>query len=108
MLARVNDAGLPLGPYELRARASDLARNEASTNLRLDGQPMVLNLPLRVVSTLQSAFETETLSVSTQEANEERRRRADRYRAARVRFDWESARIAGRLVDPAGVGVCGR
>ena len=31
MLARVDDAGLPPGPYELRARASDLARNEAST-----------------------------------------------------------------------------
>jgi hypothetical protein len=102
MLARINDAGLPPGPYELRARASDLARNEASTSLRLDGQPMVLNLPLRVPSTMQSAFERER----TVSRKRKRERVIVQTQTARVLFgEW--ARIAGRLVDPAGVGVAG-
>jgi hypothetical protein len=47
LLARVDDAVLPPGEYVARARAYDQARNEASTDRRLDGQAMVLTLPLR-------------------------------------------------------------
>ncbi|HEY1357036.1 MAG TPA: hypothetical protein VGF21_01910 [Thermoleophilaceae bacterium] len=47
LVARVDDAALPPGQYVARAKAFDQARNEASTERRLDGQPMVLSLPLR-------------------------------------------------------------
>ncbi|HWK27322.1 MAG TPA: hypothetical protein VNS09_12215 [Solirubrobacter sp.] len=97
-LARIDDATLPPGPYELRARASDLARNEASTNLRADGQPMLLNLPIRVVATLQSAFE--------RQRQVKRKRVVVQTQAARVLFG-ETATVAGRLVNPAGEGIAG-
>jgi hypothetical protein len=57
LVARVDDAALPAGQYVLRARALDQARNEASTDRRLDGQPMVLNLPLRVATQLRAGVE---------------------------------------------------
>ena len=63
---------------------------------------MVLNLPLRVVSTMQSAFQRER-SVSRKGKRE---RVAVQTQTARVLFG-ESAQIAGRLVDPAGAGVAG-
>ena len=47
LVARVDDAALPAGVYVLRARARDLAGNEASTDRKDDGQPMVITLPLR-------------------------------------------------------------
>jgi hypothetical protein len=50
LVARVDDAALPPGQYVARARAFDQARNEASTERRLDGQPMVLTLPLRAAT----------------------------------------------------------
>ena len=57
LLARIDDAALPAGGYLLRARAADQAHNEASTDRRLDGQPMALTLPVRIVSTMQAGFE---------------------------------------------------
>jgi hypothetical protein len=110
LLARVDDAALPAGPYELRARASDQARNEASTNLRVDGQPATLTLPLRVVSTLQNAFERQR-TVRQQvrrrgRTREIRRRVVVQTQSARVLFG-ESAQIVGRLVAPDGVGIAG-
>ena len=54
LVARIDDAALPAGSYLLRATAHDQARNEASTDRRLDGQPMALTLPLRIVSTMQA------------------------------------------------------
>ena len=47
LVARVDDVALPAGVYVLRARARDLAGNEASTDRKDDGQPMVITLPLR-------------------------------------------------------------
>jgi hypothetical protein len=55
--ARVDDAALPAGVYVLRARARDLAGNEASTDRKDDGQPMVITLPLRAATTLRAGFE---------------------------------------------------
>jgi hypothetical protein len=110
LLARVDDAALPAGPYELRARASDQARNEASTNLRLDGQPMTLALPLRVVSTLQSVFERQrTVRQQVRRGGRTRvvrRRVVVQTQTARVLFG-ESAQVAGRLVAPDGTGIAG-
>jgi hypothetical protein len=54
LVARIDDAAMPAGSYELRARAVDQARNEGSTDRRLDGQPMVVTLPLRVASALDA------------------------------------------------------
>jgi hypothetical protein len=102
MLARVDDAALAPGPYELRARASDMARNEASTSLRADGQPMLLNLPVRVVSALQNAFERQR----TVARKGRRERVVVQTQTARVLFG-ESADVAGRLVNPAGAGIAG-
>jgi hypothetical protein len=47
LIARVDDARLPAGEYELRATARDRAANENSSDRRLDGTPMVVTLPLR-------------------------------------------------------------
>jgi hypothetical protein len=54
LVARVDDAALPPGEYEMRATAHDQAGNLASTTQRLDGQPMKVNLPLRVASSLRA------------------------------------------------------
>jgi hypothetical protein len=54
LVTRVDDARLPAGTYELRATARDRATNENSTNRRLDGSPMVLNLPLRVPTVVRA------------------------------------------------------
>ncbi len=55
LVARIDDATLPAGTYLLRARATDQAGNEASTDRRVDGQPMVLSLPLRVAARMEAA-----------------------------------------------------
>lgn len=44
---RVNSRAFPPGRYELRAEAADLAGNAAATASRANGEPMVVNLPLR-------------------------------------------------------------
>ena len=103
MLARLDDAALAPGRYEFRARASDLARNEASTALRLDGQPMVLDLPVRAVSTLQNAFERQRTIRSRRGKD---RRVLVQTQTARVEMG-EPAQVAGRLVDAAGAGIAG-
>lgn len=102
MTARVDDVALPAGSYELRARASDLARNEASTTVREDGQQMLLNLPVRVVSTLQHAFERQR----TVRRKGKRRPTVVQTQTARILFG-ESADVVGRLVTPAGAGIAG-
>jgi hypothetical protein len=56
LLARIDDARLSPGTYELRSRAFDQAGNEGSTNRRLDGQPMILTLPLRFDAVMSAGF----------------------------------------------------
>ena len=51
--AVVDDETLPAGPYDLRARAVDLAGNERTTISRSNGQPAVLELPVRTAATLR-------------------------------------------------------
>jgi hypothetical protein len=53
LVTRVDDASLPTGTYAVRARARDQAGNLASTDRRLDGQPMFVTLPLRVATVLE-------------------------------------------------------
>jgi hypothetical protein len=54
--ARIDDSQLPAGTYVLRARASDLASNEASTDRYADGRPVVLQLPVRLVSGMRGGI----------------------------------------------------
>ena len=106
LLARIDDAALPAGGYLLRARASDQAHNEASTDRRLDGQPMALTLPLRIVSSMQAGFER----VANGPADDPPARQAPRGAppgetvlkpSARVRSGGQ-AQVAGRLVNRDG------
>lgn len=52
LVARIEDATLPAGEYELRADASDRAGNLATTTERTDGRPERLTLPLRATTSL--------------------------------------------------------
>jgi hypothetical protein len=56
LVARIDDSHLAPGTYELRSRAFDQAGNEGSTNRRLDGQPMLLTLPLRFDAVMSAGF----------------------------------------------------
>jgi hypothetical protein len=47
LVARLDDATLRAGAYELRAVVSDVAGNEATGRRRVDGTPAVVTLPLR-------------------------------------------------------------
>ncbi len=58
LVTRIDDASLPAGEYQLRATASDRAGNQASSESRVDGQPMKINLPLRVPTTVDAAVLT--------------------------------------------------
>ena len=51
--AFLDDESLPPGPYDLRARAVDLAGNERMTVSRTNGQPAMLELPVRTAATLR-------------------------------------------------------
>jgi hypothetical protein len=54
LVTHIDDAALPPGEYELRASAHDQANNLASSDKRLDGQPMRLRLPLRIPTALKA------------------------------------------------------
>jgi hypothetical protein len=98
LLSRIDDAILPAGSYILRARATDHARNESSTEHRLDGQPMAISLPLRIVSSMHAAFET------TRKRG--RRRDTTLTPVGRVKAG-EQAEVSGRLTNRDGHGIPG-
>jgi len=110
LVARIDDAALPAGSYELRARAFDKAGNEASTARRHDGQPMALNLPLRIVSTMRAGFERRRTVRRVVRRNGKRRVIRRRARvldpAAKVRSGGRAV-VAGRLVNADGQGIAG-
>jgi hypothetical protein len=54
--ARLPSESLVDGRYELRAEARDRAGNVATSNLREDGSPMVLDLPLKVGTDLSASI----------------------------------------------------
>ncbi len=110
LLARIDDATFPAGSYLLRARAVDQASNEASTDRRLDGQPMTVTLPLRVAATMRAGF-VRTRSVRRTIRRDGKRRVVRRREkvlapAARV-HPGTSARVAGRLLNRDGDGIAG-
>ncbi len=54
LVTRIDDASLPPGTYALRASARDQAGNFNITDRRLDGQPMIVTLPLRVQTVIEA------------------------------------------------------
>jgi hypothetical protein len=54
LVARLDDATLPAGPYELRARVVDVAGNEAVGTRRADGSPVAVVLPVRAPAELRA------------------------------------------------------
>jgi hypothetical protein len=108
LLTLIDDAALPAGTYVLRARAADLASNEASTDRRLDGQAIILTLPVRIVSTMKAGFERIRWVRQTVRRHGKRVRVRRRITvltpAARVSSGGR-AQIAGRLTNRDGQGI---
>ena len=55
LVARIDDAALRAGAYELRARAVDAAGNAAVGTARTDGAPATVRLPLRRAATMSAS-----------------------------------------------------
>ena len=97
LVARIDDSALPAGTYLMRARASDRAGNEGSTDRRVDGQPMVITLPLRVAARMEAAIVLERGG----------RHPVTEFKpSVRMRFG-RPVRVVGRLVAPDGSGLGG-
>jgi hypothetical protein len=110
LVARIDDASLPAGGYALRAHAFDKAANEASTDRRLDGQPMALTLPLRIGSNMRAGFERVRTVRRTVRRNGKRqvvRRRSKVLAPATQVRSGGRAVVAGRLFNRDGQGIAG-
>jgi hypothetical protein len=111
LVARIDDAALAAGPYLLRARAVDLASNEASTDRRLDGQPMMLNLPLRIGARLSAGVErTKTVRRTVRRHGKQRRVRRKTFvfeSQTRARVG-ASVEVTGALTNQAGQALAGQ
>jgi hypothetical protein len=94
LVSRIDDAALPAGDYELRASAHDLANNLAATDRRLDGQPMRLRLPLRVVTSMKAG-------VIGKRKSKTGKGRTVLEPRDKVAFG-RRVRLGGQLVNPAG------
>jgi hypothetical protein len=90
LIARVDDAALPSGPYQLRATARDRATNQNSTQSRLDGRPMTLNLPLRRPTFVQAGV----VAQRSKQRGRDHRKRTFLEQRARVSLGDE-VRLAG-------------
>jgi hypothetical protein len=110
LVSRIDDAGLPPGAYVVRARARDRAGNLTDTNRRLDGQPMILKLPLRA-ETMIEVGQLDSRRVRRTVGRRGNRRKVWRRvpvlrPAARARYG-RSVRLAGRLTYRDGQPVAG-
>jgi hypothetical protein len=111
LTGRVDDAALPAGIYAVRAHVSDQAHNETVTQVRADGQAMTLSLPVRIVTGMQAAFQTE--EVVTQRIRKHGRPASVRRHVTVMKpairaTPGEAAQVLGRLTDAAGEGVAGQ
>jgi hypothetical protein len=101
LVTRIDDSQLPPGTYELRATARDQAGNLASTDRRLDGQPMIVTLPLRVATVL-------TAGKPRQRGHKPKARRKPQTFRATVRAGFgRRVRLAGRLTNSDGQPISG-
>lgn len=93
--ATVDDAHLPDGVYQLRARALDQAGNETSSSTRTDGSAATVTLPLRLETRLRAGAV----------AQRHGRKRSRRLRAvAHVRFGHR-VHLAGQLTSGDGTPI---
>ncbi|HEX5984033.1 MAG TPA: hypothetical protein VFY69_07500 [Solirubrobacterales bacterium] len=99
LVTHIDDASLPPGEYELRASAHDQANNLASSDRRLDGQPMRLSLPLRVATSMKAGV-VEKRTV-TRKGKKGKVRRIVLEPRAKVPFG-SKVHLGGRLVNRAG------
>jgi hypothetical protein len=104
LVARVDDAFLPPGDYELRASAHDQASNLASTDRRLDGQPMRLRLPLRIATSMKAGVVEKRIVI--RKGKEGKVRRTVLKPRAMVAFG-RRVRLAGRLANRGGHSLAG-
>jgi hypothetical protein len=105
LVTRIDDASLPPGDYELRASAHDLAGNLASTDRRLDGQPMRVRLPLRIATSMRAGVvERRTVLRTVKRAGKKRKvRRTVKVLEPRAKVDYgRKVRFGGRLVNDSG------
>lgn len=102
LVARIDDAALPAGDYELRASARDKASNLAGTDRRLDGQPMRLRLPLRVTTSMKAGVLAKRQAARK---GSEGKRAVLRPRI-KVKFG-QQVRLGGRLLNRAGHPMAG-
>ena len=104
LIGQVDDATLPPGNYQLRARASDQAGNERSIAGR------TLTLPLRTATTMRAGAKKTKLV--RRRVGKRGKRRTVRRRvtvlepSGRVRFGGRTT-LAGRLTDRDGNGIAG-
>lgn len=110
LVARVDDSALPAGTYLLRATAHDQAGNQAGTDRRLDGQPMVVELPLRVQTRMDAGKAATKRVRRTVGRGGKRRKVWRRVQVLRpkptVRFGRQ-VRLAGRLANSDGQPLAG-
>ncbi len=110
LVARVDDASLPAGTYRVRAFAHDQANNQASTDRRLDGQPMTIRVPLRIATALRAGVERKRwVKRRVKRGGKQRmvRRRVTVLRSrARVAFG-RRVNVAGRLTNSDGQPLAG-
>ena len=110
LVARIDDARLPAGPYVLRGTARDQATNQNSTDQLLDGRPMAINLPLRGPAAMRAGVVREqTVRTAVKRRGKRRRvrRRVTRLESrVRVALGRE-VRVDGRLERPDGQPIPG-
>ncbi len=108
LVARVDDAKLPEGAYAARAFARDQAGNQGANDRRLDGQPMVVQVPLRIRTALRAGVAKQrTVRTVTKRVKRHGKRRTVRRRKTvlrpRVRVGFgRSVSIAGQLANSDG------
>lgn len=110
LLARVDDATLPPGQYDVRAVARDKAGNETVATQRSDGQPMTLALPIRIVSAANAGL----VRVRTQKkvVKKNGRRRVITEKVTEVQPTGslqigEGSQVVGKLANRDGQGISG-
>ncbi|MGH3266520.1 MAG: hypothetical protein ACRDNS_31530, partial [Trebonia sp.] len=110
LVTAIDDAALPAGEYQLRATASDKAGNLASTESRLDGQPMRVTLPLRVITSLSAGvLRKHTVIKKVRRSGKPRKvRHTVSVIASKATVGFgRRVRFAGRLVDRGGSPIAG-
>jgi hypothetical protein len=101
LVARIDDEKLPPGRYLARVHATDQAGNHASTDRWTDGTQVVLNLPIRSVSSLTAGVLVQHGSRRRARTNGPRRRLTRRMSRATVRLG-KAVTLAGRLTVAGG------